>query len=542
MRYALSEALQALADVIEEEAGIGRLPEIPLHDNQAALIWMRINHPIIQARPGNSTVQAITYLPERVGGAERLKMSFSSLGNLEQMYENLRVRVGTNKDGSPNFKPPGTFYRYHPRRTQFLSTCFEPDKGAVIPGPGGNRLNLFRGWAVEPKAGETPLLDAHILNILAGGNADHAEYIWRWTAWAVQNPAQQQQVALVLRGPKRGGKGTYARLVLSLVGQHGFHATHKKHVLGNFNSHLRDTLFLFMDELFFDGKKEEEGVFRTLISEPTLAFEGKGKDVDDGPNYLKVIIASNEQWVVPNTEDEQRFAIFEVAPVTDDREAYFKALHSEIENGGREAFLNKLLHYPLPDGWVPWGSVPMTEGRAKQISETMDPYWKYIRDILETREIPLARHEAWEPYCRPKGKGPWGDGLWQDAREVYQELKREPHNYYAFCRALNKVFAEARGSGRGCQLAGTFFGPDPRAARARFLKVFPSHRFESTGPWRADEGEAPLYRHEDDSAGADEPAQRSLTTGDEDAGAAVNPPRESDLPRGHPEGGDDVPF
>ena len=48
----------------------------------------------------------------------------------------------------------------------------------------------------------------HIEEVLASGNADHATYIINWIAWAVQNPADRAEVALVFRGKKGTGKGT----------------------------------------------------------------------------------------------------------------------------------------------------------------------------------------------------------------------------------------------------------------------------------------------------------------------------------------------
>ena len=36
-----------------------------------------------------------------------------------------------------------------------------------------------------------------------------------------------------------------------------------------------------------------------MITEPTLAIEGKNRDAFMAPNYLKIMMASNEEWVAP---------------------------------------------------------------------------------------------------------------------------------------------------------------------------------------------------------------------------------------------------
>ena len=46
---------------------------------------------------------------------------------------------------------------------------------------------------------------------VVSGNAEFADYVIRWIAWAIQNPAAQAEVALVLIGFKGAGKGTLVR-------------------------------------------------------------------------------------------------------------------------------------------------------------------------------------------------------------------------------------------------------------------------------------------------------------------------------------------
>ena len=60
------------------------------------------------------------------------------------------------------------------------------------------RLNLWRGWGIEPHPGDWSLLRRHIEEVLAGGNKEAADYIIRWIAWAFQNPAERAEVALVI--------------------------------------------------------------------------------------------------------------------------------------------------------------------------------------------------------------------------------------------------------------------------------------------------------------------------------------------------------
>src|SRR6185295_2301277 len=134
-----------------------------------------------------------------------------------------------------------------------------------------------------------------------GGNEQHYQWLLRWMAYCVQHPERQAETAVVLRGRKGTGKGLAAKLMLRIFGRHTFHVSSQDHFLGRFNGHLMKTLFLFVDEGFWSGDKRNEGRLKALITEDNLAFEGKYQPTVMMPNRLKVMMASNEGWVVPAT-------------------------------------------------------------------------------------------------------------------------------------------------------------------------------------------------------------------------------------------------
>jgi hypothetical protein len=70
-------------------------------------------------------------------------------------------------------------------------------------------LNLWQGWGIEAKPGDWSLVRQHIDEVLAGGNEEFAEYIVKWIAWSIQNPAAPAEVALVLIGEKGVGRAPW---------------------------------------------------------------------------------------------------------------------------------------------------------------------------------------------------------------------------------------------------------------------------------------------------------------------------------------------
>jgi hypothetical protein len=196
----------------------------------------------------------------------------------------------------------------------------------------------------------------------------------------VQHPDRQGETAIVMRGGEGTGKGTLARALLHILGQHGLTISNAKHLTGNFNGHLRDCAFLFADEAFYAGDKQHVGVLKALITEPSITVESKYKNPVQVPNFVHLMMASNEQWVVPAALDARRFCVLEVSEERKSDHDYFAAIWREMDNGGYEAMLHDLLTYDLTRFNV--RAVPVTRGLQTQRGLSLGTGEAWWRDVL----------------------------------------------------------------------------------------------------------------------------------------------------------------
>jgi hypothetical protein len=243
----------------------------------------------------------------------------------------------------------GQWWLRHSGRRQYRGVTFVPNGPEVINGC----LNLWRGWGVEPGAGDWSLIRDHIETVVAAGNAVFAEYVIRWIAWAIQNPDKQAEVALVLIGDKGAGKGTMARVLQRVFGAHAFQASSPDEVAGRFNGHLQDCILFVADEAYWGDKhKACVGRLQGMITEPTLSIEPKGIGIFQVRNLLHIMMLAEPGWVIPAGRHERRYAALEVSNCRRGDRSYFKALHQQIENGGAEALFHDLEAMDLGD-WHP---------------------------------------------------------------------------------------------------------------------------------------------------------------------------------------------
>lgn len=301
--------------------------------------------------------------PNKLDNGATQVIHTQSFDDFRNALMNQFVESGVDKNGNPQLVPAAKWWLGHPRRREYLGgMLYAPGQGRDLP---GSFLNLFTGWGTNAAPGDWSLMRRHILENIAQGVEEHALYITRWCAWAVQHPDDRAGVALVLQGKKGTGKGAFAGALVKMFGRHGRHVLQQDHVVGKFNAHLEYCSLLFADEAFAANQKQAESVLKGLVTESTLQVERKGVDTEPARNCLHIIVASNDEWVVPATEDERRWAVFKMSDAHAQDESYFRPLFAEMEGGGLAAMLHDLLAMDLGD-WHPRRGIPQTDALTKQ--------------------------------------------------------------------------------------------------------------------------------------------------------------------------------
>jgi len=232
----------------------------------------------------------------------------------------------------------GEYWFNHPQRRAYLNGFAFIPRGNCP----SSTYNLWRGFGVEAVKGDvTPILD-YVKEVLCKNDQTNYGYLINWLAYGVQNADRQGEVAVVMRGLKGTGKSTLGRLMVKIYGRHGMPVTNSKHLVGNFNAHLQGKVFLFADEAFFAGNRQDEDVLKGLVTEQHLTIEKKGVDAVTARNRLQILMSSNHEWVVPASSDERRYFILDVSEQRIGDKPYWDQLNKCKDNGGAEAFLHYL--------------------------------------------------------------------------------------------------------------------------------------------------------------------------------------------------------
>jgi hypothetical protein len=309
------------------------------------------------------------------------KLSYMSINDFHNYLLSKVIIDGNNK-----FHQLTKVWLRSPERRTYDETCFLPGKEAPP-----RFYNLWRGFDVEeltPGRASTAakkslenLLDHALKNICAN---DDSLFTWLmgYFAHLIQKPYEKPLTSVVMKGRKGTGKNVLIKCISRLIKQHCLLVANRRYLTGNFNGHLEKLLLLTLDEAFWSGDKGAEGILKDLVTGDTHLIERKGQEAYPVKNLTRVVIIGNEDWVVPATEDERRYAVFTVGDGRRKDIDFFGAIMDGMEEGGYSLLLNYLKTFDLSNAKV--NIAPDTEGLLDQKHASLSPIQQWWFDAISS--------------------------------------------------------------------------------------------------------------------------------------------------------------
>lgn len=238
-------------------------------------------------------------------------------------------------------------------RREYAGVCFSPEKD-----PRNGYYNLWKGFSVDP----IPYFDAeddarrgfdmfmeHIEKNVCQGDTLLKDWLMGYFAHMVQKPYERPLTTLVFKGLKGTGKNAPIDRIGKLLGSGHYLVAHDgRYLTSNFNGHLDSCLCLVLDEAFWSGDKSAEGKLKGITTAPEIIIERKGKEPYAVDNLVRLIVIGNEDWLVPASADERRYAVFQVGEGRMQDNRFFEDMRILMdEKGGNAILLDFLKKYDL---------------------------------------------------------------------------------------------------------------------------------------------------------------------------------------------------
>lgn len=388
----------------------------------------------------------------------------SAVGSQREFYSNQiaadehgnPINYGTTE--SPKHRNIFDVWARHKDRRSYKSVFFRPDPtifaedNLLLPDT-CNALNMWRGYQYKPIAGDCGLILHHIWDVWCSRRPELYDYVIKWFAHLVQRPFELPEVALVLPSIEGTGKDTIMRIFTLLLGQHAVSPTSQTQISGRFNEHLAKAVLIFANEATWGGNRAEEGVVRSMITDPTKVVEGKNMPIITVPNYSRLVYSSNSDWVTSMTITDRRHVFFPVSPHKAGDFEYFRQLRQHIDGGGKEAFIYHLMYEIDINQWNPRVlPIHQSEKRLHHILKSGDEVIRWWHEVLTEVSFNGFENPQW-----------WDSELWVSTQMIDESYRlycqrnniRYPKNKSELIKKIHELFSgtilkaqRASGTGR----------------------------------------------------------------------------------------------
>jgi len=364
-----------LADTIPDSVGLDPIYLVrtaQLYEEQQLDLVSEYNQQFALVLVGDKTV--VLWEKPDEEHPNKVDIQFMSTTAFGMLFGNRYVQMGRKEEPAPNV------WMKSERRRTYHGVTFKP--GSVIK----RDYNLWRGFAYEPDPdGDFSLFKEHMFENVAQGDESLNNWLWAWFAQMYQQPQIKPGTSIGFRGKQGTGKTIIGKIIGALVPQHYILVDDPRYVVGQFNSHQASCLLLHADEAFFAGDPRVVGRLKGMVTSEKNRIEFKGKDSIETQNFMRLLISSNEGFIVPAAFDERRFLVQDVGEGKKQNRAYFKAMEDQLKNGGFEGLLHHLLHLDLST--VDVGVIPNTSALVDQKIHTMDAVQRFWYERLRDGEI-----------------------------------------------------------------------------------------------------------------------------------------------------------
>jgi hypothetical protein len=210
---------------------------------------------------------------------------------------------------------------------------------------------------------------------LTGGDRNALEYLLNYIAHKLQHPAIRICTALAFCRTIQGiGKGQFADFLRMLFDDRNCKVVaNLEHLFGNFNSHLRSSLWVFLEELKSKGGAwTQAGRLKDLISSQSQLWEKKHHETEEGGWYGSIVIFSNSSYGIRVENSDRRYVLFDTTFKYRDDKTFHDLVSAQTMNAKYMASAFRFFMDRDVSKWN-WRVIPKTKTRTavKQACESV---------------------------------------------------------------------------------------------------------------------------------------------------------------------------
>jgi len=223
-------------------------------------------------------------------------------------------------------------------------------------------------------------------------NADIVNYVLAYFANRLQNPANRNNVCIILYGEEGDGKNRFFDIFKNIVGKKYFTELESGKQLFNTHSCIeKEKLFICVNEARGKDNYENADILKSRITTETLMVNPKGIQEFEIENYCDYIMTTNNHNAVNIQDKSRRFLLVETSSYYSRNSDFFNSFSEDIVDNKKalRVIYEYLMKYDVKSV-IPSGNfqshIPLTEIQQTIIRDNRDKIELFLRDLVEKDE------------------------------------------------------------------------------------------------------------------------------------------------------------
>lgn len=277
--------------------------------------------------------------------------------------------------------PKADHIRFLPHRPHLELYTDELGRGGV---------NSYKPAIIRSQPGDVNLFLQHLALILPDQNDQRI--LIEYLAHNAKFPGFKIPWSPLIQSAEGVGKGVFKAVLKHVMGSPYIYYPKAKELVesgSKFNAWMRNKLFILVDEIKTDERRDMIEILKDFISEKEIEIQGKGDDQDKEDNYSNWMFFSNWKDAIPVNKNGRRFSINYSALQTEQQilqagmdDAYFNRLFFWLEHqDGLEMVAHYLLTYPIERGAISMRA-PKTSSTKEALRQSQSPIEKVVTDAI----------------------------------------------------------------------------------------------------------------------------------------------------------------
>lgn len=255
-----------------------------------------------------------------------------------------------------------------------MRLTYDPSRPGIIirDSVGLQAINLYQGSSFKPEPGDwSPFTE--FIEYMFPQPTDR-EQVKRWAATLIARPDIRMIFGLLLVSERQGtGKGTFARILASLIGLHNASFPSAGLIVNSeFNGWIANKRLIVVDEIYEGHSWKAYNRLKPYVTDETIEVNVKHIATWTMPNWTHYVLMSNDRVALKLEKDDRRWAVPEVQEVPWNLER-FQEFHDWLRRGG----LTHIGHWAQTftergeGDWVQPGEIaPMSANKSRLIEES----------------------------------------------------------------------------------------------------------------------------------------------------------------------------